>query len=85
MTERDINNAKYIISVDLSFLEGMFSAWAAVSNRAERECALRQFSLMLDAANKETGSPRTVCLGIALAILDNIRKENLQISKDEIQ
>jgi hypothetical protein len=85
MIERDIQNAKYIVSVDLKFVEGMFEAWAAVSNAAEKDCALQQFSLMLERAHTETGTPRTVCLGIALAILDNIRKENLQISKDEIQ
>lgn len=83
--ERDIQNTKYIISTDLSFVEGMFEAWAAVSNQNERDCALQQFSVILDAANKQTGCPRTVCLGVALAILDNIRKENLQISEGEIQ
>jgi hypothetical protein len=83
--ERDIQNTKYIISINLSFVQDMFEAWVAVSNDREKECALSQFSQLVKSATKETGSPRTVCLGVALAILDNINKENLQISEDEIQ
>lgn len=85
MSERDIQNTKYIVSVNLSFVQDMFEAWVAASNDLEKACALEQFSELVKVAQERTGSPRTVCLGVALAILDNIKNEKIEISKDEIQ
>lgn len=85
MKERDIQNLKYVCSFDLSFTEPMFEAWCGVTTSAERTCALDLFSELIEAASLKTGMPRTVALGVALAILENIKKENLDITEDEIQ
>jgi hypothetical protein len=73
--ERDMRNARYVVDLDQEDVDRMFSMWIGISSPQEQEMALSVFAKILEQADKITGSPRTVLLGIAIATFDNIIKE----------